>query len=271
MEGLQCLHTQSLQRRLDGQDRPQGRLPNSGSAGVMSRKFLQFLWKGVIYQYKATPFGLNIAPYVFETAAYVRIHGIANPVLYDMFLAWQVTTSKGAFQHDDLPDSKPWVELGEITGIPPTNLGVPRDRSKLRRNEPTNTPIHHIQNQNPVPKTGTQGNLFSQRAVSAHRSAYIHESCDTSCSPVLPSSPVRSNIGNTTTRWLQPEDHAFPGLPSEPQLVDGTHPKMELQPHRETGDRSGHPDRRFVDRLGSLLLWEERHGLQRRRLTTSTF
>lgn len=243
----------------------------------MSRKFLQFLWKGVIYQYKATPFGLNIAPYVF-TKLLKRLtqnpwdqnHRILGRYVPSCS---QRTTSKGAFQHDDIPHTSLGFqsELGEITGIPPTNLGVPRDRSKLRRNEPTNTPIHHIQNQNPVPKTGTQGNLFSQRAVSAHRSAYIHESCDTSCSPVLPSSPVRSNIGNTTTRWLQPEDHAFPGLPSEPQLVDGTHPKMELQPHRETGDRSGHPDRRFVDRLGSLLLWEERHGLQRRRLTTSTF
>ena len=133
----------------------------------MSRKFLQFLWKGVIYQYKATPFGLNIAPYVF-TKLLKRLtqnpwdqnHRILGRYVPSCS---QRTTSKGAFQHDDIPHTSLGFqsELGEITGIPPTNLGVPRDRSKLRRNEPTNTPIHHIQDQNPVPKTGTQGNFFS--------------------------------------------------------------------------------------------------------------
>ena len=75
--------------------------------------------------------------------------------------------------------------------------------------------------------------------------------------PILSSSSVRSNIGYTTTQGLQPEGHAFPILPSQPQLVDGRCPEMELQPNCKTGNRSGYSDRRLADRLGCFFPWED--------------
>lgn len=50
------------------------------------RKFLQFEWKNVIYQYKCLPFGLSVSPYIFTKltkplASHLRKHGI-NLIIY---------------------------------------------------------------------------------------------------------------------------------------------------------------------------------------------
>ena len=76
MEGLHCIkYTVSQGNWLAKIDLKDAYL----SVGIQKefRKFLQFLWQGKTFQYRAMPFGLSIAPYVFtKLLSYLRSQGI---------------------------------------------------------------------------------------------------------------------------------------------------------------------------------------------------
>ena len=225
-----------------------------------SQKFIRFIWKNKAYQFKALPFGLNVAPLVFTkllkpVAAFLRKRGI-RLVLYldDMLIIGSSVQETTKFTQIAMDLLGFHYTQGEINNNPNPDyhLSGVYHQFKLQTDKPTLRESE--ENSNTLPS-----NAYGKVCLTEHVSPAPR------CTRVSPSrylegpsafSPSTSTVNQRFTETQSPVQHQYQPvkcLQNGTSMVVGEHTTGERKPNSGTTPRYNNIYRRVKNGLGRCL------------------